>query len=404
MVRKKVVDYIRNLLQQGYNISTVKNVMSKYGYSNREIDQALEDISHASIRHEIHLSGTTLFAVIFMFLVIIGIIGFFYVNPPKGPSTLLDLNLEPVQTTVSPGENIIFVKELSNLGSTKRYDVVIKHEILHPSTYKSISPEKIETRAIETFGATRTMLKIPIDAETGDYILRTIVEYKKKKAIATLPIKIIDPGSPPTCEDGIKNQDEIDIDCGGVCKKCHDKLNCQDNNPCTNDILINGKCAYNDIIPCCGNDICENGEKGICSLDCVIIVERTPNEDIGSLDEIKNIARTDPVNALLKCNSIKVPSIKDTCISNIASAQNNQNYCTKITTIRIKDLCYSNIAKSKNDNKLCRDISTDGIRDSCYMTFVLDNDDYTVCLEIANEYLVQSCESLRQLHAINQKT
>ncbi len=103
---------------------------------------------------------------------------------------MLDLNLEPITTTAEPGESISFLKELSNLGSLKRYDVVIKQEIINPKTGKVIA-QKTETRAIETFGSTQTKILVPKDAEPGDYLARVIVEYDNQKAVATLPVKIV---------------------------------------------------------------------------------------------------------------------------------------------------------------------------------------------------------------------
>lgn len=44
--------------------------------------------------------------------------------------------------------------------------------------------------------------------------------------------------------------------------------NCDDGNACTYDILdTHGECVYQTKTPCCGNNICEDGE-GSCRLDC----------------------------------------------------------------------------------------------------------------------------------------
>ncbi|MDN5327832.1 MAG: hypothetical protein PWP03_470 [Candidatus Woesearchaeota archaeon] len=47
----------------------------------------------------------------------------------------------------------------------------------------------------------------------------------------------------PTCNDGIKNQDETDIDCGGVCGKCEDGKACNSNFDCISKKCVNGICA-----------------------------------------------------------------------------------------------------------------------------------------------------------------
>jgi len=404
MVQKSLVNYVREQLQKGYDATTIRNVLLKYGYSNSDVNDAINSIYHPTIRHEIHLSHTTVFIIIFIFISLLGTASFFYYASSKAPNQLLDLNLEPVTTTVAPGGNAVFLKEISNLGSSKRYDVVIRQEIIDTATGKSIT-EKTETRAIETFGATSTNILIPKDTQAGDYILRVIVEYDNKKAVATLPIKVGAFAKNESCFDGMQNQNEEGIDCGGACKPC-DMPKCGDNNPCTNDIIENGVCAYKPIIPCCGNEICEEQEQTSCISDCK---EQPAKEkpaqpyliSTQTLEEIKELAKINPSKALQECNKIEVPDLKDTCIGSIGEVQRNRNYCKMIANIRIKDLCYSNIAKLANDNSICEEISTDGRKDSCYMTFVLDNKDYSVCAKIVNTQLRQSCESLRQLSGIS---
>ena len=395
MARKSVVDYINGLLKKGYDISTIKNVMLKYGYTNNDIDEALKEVYHPTIRHEIHLSKTTIFVVILILVSAIGAAFFLYYNPQKSQTKLLDLNLEPVKTTAKAGESIAFLKELANLGSSKRYDVVIKQEIIDPKTYKQIT-EKTETRAIETFGSTQTNLQIPEGTKEGDYILRAIIEYDGKKAVATLPIKVL-AGNDDKCFDGIKNQDEASIDCGGVCKPCEKALDCNDSNPCTEDKIEDGRCSNNPIAPCCGNKICEEQEEN-CAEDCK---KESPAEQTLTLEDIREIAKSDPGRAYRECNKLELPDSKDACIANIGEMQRNKAYCGQVNNPRVKDLCYSNIAKLTNDNSLCDKISIDSRKDSCYMTFVLDNKDYSVCNKINNTALRQSCESLRQLYELN---
>lgn len=406
MVNKRLVTYIHGLLQKGYTISTIRNFLLKYGYTDKEIDNAAQAIYNPVIRHELHLTPAALFAVIFIFVSLLGIASFFYYGSPKAPAKLLDLNLEPVTATAAPGENIVFVKELSNLGSSKRYDVTIKQEIINSNT-NSIITHKTETRAIETFGSTQTRIPIPKDAKAGSYLLRVIVEYDGKKAVATLPVSIVAPAKNETCSDGTKNQNEEDIDCGGICKPCRRQIvECNDGNPCTRDSVESGLCVNKPIRPCCGNSICEQNEGVKCKADCETqeaIHEPLPSPPISAetLDEIKEAAKSNPVRAMQQCGGIEVPDLRDTCIGGIGEVQRDKNYCAKIANARIKDLCYANIAKSLNDNSLCEEISMDSRKDSCYMTFVLDNKDYSVCGRITNRHLQQSCESLRQLNEIS---
>ena len=47
----------------------------------------------------------------------------------------------------------------------------------------------------------------------------------------------------PCCNDRMKNQDESDIDCGGLnCPKCPDMKNCISPNDCLSGVCINNTC------------------------------------------------------------------------------------------------------------------------------------------------------------------
>src|SRR3989344_7299832 len=112
MVKKSVIEYIRGLLQKGYDISTIRNTMLKYGYQNTDIDGALREIYNPTIRHEIHFSKTAFIGIFLIAISVIGISMFFYLSPPKAPSKLLDLSLEPVKTEANAGESISLIQQL----------------------------------------------------------------------------------------------------------------------------------------------------------------------------------------------------------------------------------------------------------------------------------------------------
>lgn len=396
MAKKGVDSYVKSMLKKGYDVSSVRNELLKNGYSSSEIDEAIKS---SYVKHEIHLSKTTAAVIVFAFISLIVAASLYYFGPQKAASKLLDINLEPVSTTAAAGNEIVFIKELSNLGSAQRYDVIIQQEIIEPKTNRIVT-QKIETRAIETFGSTQTRILIPSDTKPGDYILRAIVEYDGKKAVATLPVKIVAPSQEGTCFDKIKNQNEEGIDCGGACNPCQQReLQCNDFNPCTIDAEENGDCTNKEIVPCCGNNVCEENEQG-CA-DCIRNEQNLPTSE--TLDTIREIAKTDPGKAFQQCSKMQVPDLKDTCISNIAEAQSSKTYCSQISSARIKDLCLSGIAQSLNDNTICDEISTEARKDSCYSNFFIFAKDYSICPKISNKALRESCEQLRQAEEYNKE-
>ena len=401
MAKKGVVGYIRNMLQRGYNLQLIRSELLKNNYTDQEINAAIQEVYNPTVRHEIHFGTATLIVIAIVSLAGLGAAYFlFFAN--SGNEKLLDVNLEPVKTTVSPGQEIVFVKELANQGSSKRYDVKITQQIVDRSG--NMLTEKSETRAIENFGSTQTRILIPSDAKQGDYTLKVIVSYDKKEASATLPVKVISQSTTKkeTCFDGIKNQNEENIDCGGICKACAADVtiaDCNDYNKCTNDKVQNGKCAYEDIKPCCGNSVCEENED--CPGDCNKGLTEYTSQNLA---EIKEIAKNEPEKAMQECGKIEVPKLRDTCVSNVGEAQKDESYCTKIKDPQIRDLCYQSIAQEKNDAKLCEKITTDSRKDTCYTNYFLANKDYSVCGKITNKGMRDSCESLKMLNEMQQNS
>lgn len=51
----------------------------------------------------------------------------------------------------------------------------------------------------------------------------------------------------PSCTDGEKNQDELDVDCGGKCRRCQQGNACTQNKDCITDFCSNGICDIKTI-------------------------------------------------------------------------------------------------------------------------------------------------------------
>ncbi|MCD6497423.1 MAG: hypothetical protein J7M25_03860, partial [Deltaproteobacteria bacterium] len=52
-----------------------------------------------------------------------------------------------------------------------------------------------------------------------------------------------------TCQDGIRNQDESDVDCGGTCEPCPEGAECGGDDDCVSGLCRDGHCL-----------LCESGE------------------------------------------------------------------------------------------------------------------------------------------------
>lgn len=192
------------------------------------------------------------------------------------------------------------------------------------------------------------------------------------------------------CFDGIKNQNEIDIDCGGVCKSCSgitcfNSLECEDNNPCTNDSCEAEECIHKAIsfngMPCGDGLICKNGNCIIkectdnsqcddgnpCTNDnCNMGICKNQKKSEGALCGIRKVCENDSCIDLKTCTNNRQcddgnPCTFNTCVS--GKCDNSTNFYSKQGIVCGDNLfCYNGVCGDKlecvnnlacNDNNPC---------------------------------------------------
>ena len=117
---------------------------------------------------------------------------------------------------------------------------------------------------------------------------------------------------PVTCSDGIKNQNETDIDCGGlICSKCNNTMACKNNSDCISNSCENRTCVRKDQISAIS-----------CSKGFLILVHETCNDGLNNQDET-DIDCGGIVCS--KCNNTRVCQNNSDCISNICK----NNICAR---------------------------------------------------------------------------
>lgn len=389
-----LVSYIRELQRKGYNIPQIKGYLLKYGYPENVIDHAIYNISHGTeIKHTIHITKTGLAAIA---IIVLGLItaSFFIFRPEKAPSELLDISIDSIDTAVAPGDFLSASIELSNMGSSNRYDIYLKSEIFNENT-KERATFKSETVALETTKSHNINIRIPADAKEGNYILQVTGRLPPQAAIATAMFTIKAEQAEPTCFDNIQNQGEEDIDCGGPCQACKKCPSCDDNDPITIDYCdaaTNFECRHEKPAEC-GDDICSETENtNTCPDDCI---ETAPPGTIwDELERIKELANSNCEKARQECENIDT-DFKDKCLQNVGEICLEPDTCDKIDDQYYKERCFYNVAKALNKKILCENIQHEDRRNSCYIHFAVSGD-YSVCDKITNEYVKKSCNTLKQ--------
>jgi hypothetical protein len=72
-------------------------------------------------------------------------------------------------------------------------------------------------------------------------------------------------------------------------------------------------------------------------------------------------------------------------------------YCELIQSLSKTDECYAAVARLSNDKSYCEEVVSDISRDACWMGFALNYGDYTVCENVENPYLKSNCKSQQKI-------
>ncbi len=419
MVDEALISYIKSQLKRGFSVQDVTNFLLQKGYNQQSINECISQIyAHNSANHPGDKTKHVNFIVIIAFLVILILgLGFFLFFSSQGPEeSNVDFTLEFSQVSFSEDEQVSFTRVLKLEGdSTVSVRLIYNIKDSSGKTVHTMSED-----ALLTSDSSKEIIADYPNFQPGTYSVEAKISYGGKTGIKTSSFMIQSEEQQPlqeSCYDNVKNQDEEGIDCGGPCKACIRQcpIYYDDENDCTID-----KCGsdtnyipvYEDIVPCCGNNICELDEsEETCEQDCneqgrtdYFNNTITPNLELvddnlpltEQIEVIKEISKTDVNQASALCDAIIFSYYRDECFYEIAQDSNEEMVCRHISEERSKDKCYIKMSKVMENAKLCSMVISGLRRDSCYMRFALKGD-FSVCDKIEDDYYVQSCRQLEEI-------
>ena len=296
----------------------------------------------------------------------------------KEPERILKVSLSSVSSIIEPGDSLKFSIRLIDKGKDD-YDVTID---LINSGGMSVATKRETFRKTES--SKKISLDVPLSTSGGNYNLKVAASYKDESAKAYSNIiikKKIEAPEENVSDNNVSEEETPDeeipfFDDSEIPDSLGCPSSCDDSNVCTESYCSAAtgfECVANNIIPCCGNNICEGGENyNSCSNDCNA-PQQEDEEQPSSVREVISEVKT------------------KTAISPGEAA----GYCSSLVKENYKDSCYSALAKEIKDSSYCDLIISESKRDNCYTTFALDGD-YSVCEKITNKYLKQSCIALSQ--------
>ena len=375
---KKIVSYIEQSMAKGYKPGSIKEMLARY-YKPDDIKVAMKQAKKdmGVVHHVIDISNRMFILALFG-IIIIGLIGSGIYLFTQSGTKLLDYELVVDVNEILPGEKLYFMNNFINMGDNRRYDIMLEYKITNQRT-GTILDSKGETLGVSTTLQKHNFIDIPLDAATGRYRIEGLATYGSNIATSYANFRRIKPGLEPSCDDGILNQNEIDIDCGGPCEDCETE-NCYDHIMNQNEEDID-----------CG---------GVCS-DCI---KETCSDGIRNQDEEK----TDCGGVCKECETPEIRPDNDKIIDKVKGLDDrdekeSQRLCGLIDDDRSSDECYLKLSQIFNKSVYCEKMISTSMSNICYMHFV-QNKDYTVCDKIEDIWIRRSCESLRQINDILKET
>ena len=379
MTDQQLVNYIRQQLSSGYNLNAIRNYLIQYGYSPSLVDEAINVIYHPDytppvqpafqptpkINSSVKMSTHKLALITALIFMLSSVVMFTYIlmgQSSSVPDKLLDVDTEALSQSVKIGDNFEFLIKISSMGTVERYDIKMIYEVLDLTG--NLITKKEESIGVETSVSKKAVINIPNDVQPGQYTLKTTAKYSGRKAESSFLFKIKEKVSiMESCSDGLKNQNETNIDCGGICgpcQTCTDELKNQDET----ETDCGGIC---EACSSCFDEIKNQGESMI---DCGGPCNACIKESIEDLTTAERVAR---IQEAANTNANEAIALCETMLD-----QGN------------KDNCYRIIAETLGSHAYCNYIASVAKRDACYLPFLMRND-FSVCTKITDPNLLQLC-------------
>ncbi len=341
MVSKQLLAWVEQNLKNGHSLEEIHQTLLQYGYTAKDVNQVMNTL-------EGHPPSQALWSIAGIVLALI-IAGGTWMVLYSQPSALLDVEITSLDQSVVSGDDVHGILQISNLGSSRRYDVVIVSDILKDgSAIAALHEEKtvaVETRAsiplkIATKGLGSGVYRWEVDVKYGSESAKAVRSFiVGKRAISDVVTSTL------TCD------------------------SCDDSNECTSDYCQSGVCVHDPITPCCPNQLCEDGEDALSCSDCETQVE-LGKRDIDLIAQAVALAKTNMEEALSLCGSI-------------ANVHNRAK-------------CFTDSAHAAIDPALCVSIQEPSPRDNCLMFFA-GKPGFDVCQNVVDAYKKSGCEALSSM-------
>ena len=389
-------------------------------------DQDISLPDNSTLHHYV-LIGFMILLIISAVYLFINLFSYPSVPPENKLMPAINIGLD-ILDDVEQGYPLLFNRNIISDDDQFRFNLKIMYKVVDSN--KEIIAIKDEQISVPQQDFSPISFALPGDISTGTYLLRAESVLNTQNIVAQERFSVIKKGNiiQESCSDHIMDQDEVGIDCGGICKPCNIgcTLDCDDKDICTIDYCIGDseksyECLSEPIYPCCGNGLCEEGEEDICLSDCADDImgatqgNTNPKSDFKKgfedpfpniismskkLEKVKDLAKENTRQAISFCDHIKTQDISDQCYVIVADSIGEYYVCDNIISSSTKDVCLQDVAKRTMNSATCDLIENVNKRDSCYIAFAKQGES-SVCTKITSPYLKEFCDELSPISSEN---
>ena len=342
--------FIKQQLQQGYQLPQVQQYLLQQGYQQQQIQNAINKIYKGKTtqqRRPINLPIKpiiiTLLILLFIAAITFGITTFLKNKPTTEKEGTMNYAINVDQRSIKPGETLYFSNNFINFPNKRKADISITYTVIQRLTDKVIESWQ------ETFTKSAVLKKnmnymISSTMKPDGYQLKAEIEYGSFSTTKSVDFNVIIETVEATCIDGKQNQGESEVDCGGPCEPC--------------------------------------------AIEQQEVVETTT---VTTTPYPQSATQTDKA---LRNNA-----------NNALTPDVGMNFCGQISINHEMNQCMNDIAQKFEQSRICDEIQgTDEdavqVRDTCYFNFAYTKNEFTVCEKLQNPYLVTSCTNLKKIEQI----
>lgn len=339
---QQLTSYIQTQITAGYNQQAISNFLISKGYPYYEVNSALQQATLP--KKETHFEHKlVVFALIAMFVMTTAVtLMYFKAYTLIGigvPEKLLDVEASQLTTIVQQGGDLTFQVKLINFGYEKRFDVVLKYQVMDRTTQTTVL-EKSETVALSTTVENIVKFDMPADFKTGKYVLRVDATYNDFTATSgfifdVLPAQVA--------------KETIEKILANVTKK--------------ENVSEIPELAQNVTTP--GETVPTAKPTPIAKVEEVKFYENLTRNQ--AFERVKAVSVMDQQKAIDMCKSFIYTGNTEQCLIMLSQFKKQGAICEEIENTLAKDRCYVELARSTGISEFCNKISKPQVKSSCKM-------------------------------------